>query len=419
MSSFPSSHISLAGLSILLWLSPFPTCRCDEIAVVSNSGSSSLSFLSIEEPGEGESPKPTLLWLAESEAFPLGVDAVRTPDGAVAVAASQIGFVSILDLQKQEARHVLSIGPNPTDDIATLDGAPGEPAGVAVTPSGSSALVTEVNEQGEVFLIDLESGHLMGAAALGDDPGPVDISANGQYAVVVDQADRPEGGTIYALDLAVFPAQGSICEALLPGVHEITDVAFLPEGRALVLGIGVLVLVDLGDCDGFQIMCRLESDHLDQSSNLCVSQDGRFAYVTHSPLSVGNGWVRRVSIGAAGTPCLSEDFESPFPAEVGRDPHGVSLSSDEKWVVVANSRSDSLTRVRIADGQKVELPVCGRVPREIAVVGNLDVPASTPAGCGDINDDGVVDVSDSVYLLNYLFKDGEPPPACRAACPPR
>jgi hypothetical protein len=30
---------------------------------------------------------------------------------------------------------------------------------------------------------------------------------------------------------------------------------------------------------------------------------------------------------------------------------------------------------------------------------------------GDVNDDGIVDVSDVIYLINYLYKDGPAPPA--------
>mgnify|MGYP001596254201 CR=1 FL=1 len=38
--------------------------------------------------------------------------------------------------------------------------------------------------------------------------------------------------------------------------------------------------------------------------------------------------------------------------------------------------------------------------------------AATPSGNGDVNGDGMIDVSDAVYTLLYLFKGGEPPVAC-------
>ncbi|MCK4427720.1 MAG: dockerin type I repeat-containing protein [candidate division Zixibacteria bacterium] len=33
---------------------------------------------------------------------------------------------------------------------------------------------------------------------------------------------------------------------------------------------------------------------------------------------------------------------------------------------------------------------------------------------GDANGDGVIDIADVVYLVNYLFVDGPPPPAIKA-----
>jgi hypothetical protein len=38
-------------------------------------------------------------------------------------------------------------------------------------------------------------------------------------------------------------------------------------------------------------------------------------------------------------------------------------------------------------------------------------PAPNPLDAGDANCDGTVDLGDAVYILNYLFKGG-PPPGC-------
>jgi len=36
-------------------------------------------------------------------------------------------------------------------------------------------------------------------------------------------------------------------------------------------------------------------------------------------------------------------------------------------------------------------------------------PAPEPLAAGDTNSDTIVDISDVVYLVNYLFKGGNPP----------
>jgi hypothetical protein len=45
----------------------------------------------------------------------------------------------------------------------------------------------------------------------------------------------------------------------------------------------------------------------------------------------------------------------------------------------------------------------------------LQAPAragTAPAGNGDVNGDGVIDISDALYLLRYLFQEGAGPVAC-------
>jgi hypothetical protein len=39
----------------------------------------------------------------------------------------------------------------------------------------------------------------------------------------------------------------------------------------------------------------------------------------------------------------------------------------------------------------------------------IDGPAPDPIQAGDVNGDGVVDIADAVYLINYLFIEGPPP----------
>ena len=53
----------------------------------------------------------------------------------------------------------------------------------------------------------------------------------------------------------------------------------------------------------------------------------------------------------------------------------------------------------------------------IAIIGSLfqDVPVKCPLA-REVNEDGILDLSDAVYLLNYLFLGGEPTPADPVPC---
>jgi hypothetical protein len=44
-------------------------------------------------------------------------------------------------------------------------------------------------------------------------------------------------------------------------------------------------------------------------------------------------------------------------------------------------------------------------PLDLAFV----IAGETPMVCGDANNDGVVNLTDAIYLLNYLFKGGSSP----------
>ena len=42
--------------------------------------------------------------------------------------------------------------------------------------------------------------------------------------------------------------------------------------------------------------------------------------------------------------------------------------------------------------------------------GELAILIAEPATCGDVNDDGIVNIFDVTYLIDYLYMGGPPPP---------
>lgn len=99
---------------------------------------------------------------------------------------------------------------------------------------------------------------------------------------------------------------------------------------------------------------------------------------------------------------MSEDGGSTWPTQLAR--WTPDSTSDDDFVVRTFDLSTSSDNVKIAF----------RYASKIGYVSYIDdvflppvyVP---PVRCGDVSEDGVVTVSDVVYLLNYLYRGGTPP----------
>ncbi|MGB2989734.1 MAG: choice-of-anchor J domain-containing protein, partial [Candidatus Zixiibacteriota bacterium] len=99
---------------------------------------------------------------------------------------------------------------------------------------------------------------------------------------------------------------------------------------------------------------------------------------------------------------MSEDGGSTWPTQLAQ--WTPDSTSDDDFVVRAFSLSSSSDNVKIAF----------RYASKIGYVSYIDdvllppvyVP---PVKCGDANGDGVVTVGDLVYLVNYLYRGGDPP----------
>lgn len=99
---------------------------------------------------------------------------------------------------------------------------------------------------------------------------------------------------------------------------------------------------------------------------------------------------------------MSEDGGSTWPTQLAQ--WTPDSTSDDDFVVRAFSLSSSSDNVKIAF----------RYASKIGFVSYIDdvllppvyVP---PVKCGDANGDGVVTVGDLVYLVNYLYRGGDPP----------
>jgi len=82
-------------------------------------------------------------------------------------------------------------------------------------------------------------------------------------------------------------------------------------------------------------------------------------------------------------------------------------TSDVVCSVAGGARSDSFGLNVAVGGQGC--PIGTQSSENYSVWGGWAYTALEEAARGDVNEDGLIDIGDAIYLLNYLFRDGPAP----------
>lgn len=157
---------------------------------------------------------------------------------------------------------------------------------------------------------------------------------------------------------------------------------------------------------------------LEFNTGTCVQQTADEGYVVTSSFGVDPRSVMLTKLNAFGKACVGEFVTSTtmsVPCSVTNPPTEVTSPT----TIVTSPQTQVM--IPATDVTTVCMRVCGDVSGDgIVDVGDVvylinylyrgDDPPD-PLEAGDVNCDGITDIGDVVYLIGYLYKGG-PPPCC-------
>jgi YVTN family beta-propeller protein len=226
------------------------------------------------------------------------------------------------------------------------------PAGVAVTPNGKQAYVTnEFDSPGTVSVIDTASNTVTSTITVGDFPIGVAISADGARAYV---ANGGFSGTISVIDTTASP----------PAVLATVPVGVGPFGIA-VSADGTRAYVTNNGSDSVSVIDTTVSPPTvvatvevgRQPKGVAVTPDGERVYVANSGSDTASVIDMTVSPPAV--------VGSPIP--LGGQPWGVVVTPDGTKVYVANANSNNVSVIGTSTNTVTATVAAGGSPTGLAI----------------------------------------------------
>ncbi|MEN6602815.1 MAG: cell surface protein, partial [Bryobacteraceae bacterium] len=227
------------------------------------------------------------------------------------------------------------------------------PGGIAVSADGATLYVAAGSLAGEVLVIDAASGRVTARIAAGHTPMAPVLGRDGKALYVCNRFSND----ISVIDLVARKETGRI-----PVVREPVAAAITPDGSTLV----VANLLPVGPANVEMVAAAVSVVNLKTRQvrniplangstglrGICVSPDGRFAYVTHTlgryqlpTTQLERGWMNTnalsiidVSAGKALNTVLLDDVHLG-----AANPWGVACSTDGKLIAVAHAGTHELS----------------------------------------------------------------------------
>jgi DNA-binding beta-propeller fold protein YncE len=206
------------------------------------------------------------------------------------------------------------------------------PHGVAVTPDGKRAVITNDKPAGSVTLLDLTTFKTQSIALPGQ-PGLVAITPDGAHALV------PEGGRndVAIVDLAA----GTVAGAITPPCVGTTlyGIAIKADGSAALLpdlsGGCTKDVLDVIPLPGTAISPAIDLSAAGGGFGVAVTPDGASALITKGILSTS---VLRVALPGGGLTTIPNTSSS----------FGVAVTPDGKEALVTSGEGDTIKRISLA-----------------------------------------------------------------------
>jgi YVTN family beta-propeller protein len=159
---------------------------------------------------------------------------------------------------------------------------PAEPTGLCLSPDGTKLYVTCAAPQGTVSVIDVASGQTQATIAAGHTAGAPVVTPDGKRLYVSNRFNN---------DVSVIDLDAKKEIARVPAVREPIAAAITPDGKTVV--VANLLPNDKADSYDVAAVVTLIDTATNQTASVrllngssgvrdvCISPDGKFAYVTH------------------------------------------------------------------------------------------------------------------------------------------
>jgi DNA-binding beta-propeller fold protein YncE len=316
----------------LLWLVSFAELgRADSTAVIVSAGSSTADFIDVDTATVLAS-----VTFEDRASVPLTLAA--TLDESTAVVVGFTGYVSFIDLVGMQYAGTLPLLAGPEQHGITLQ--PNEFGGVAITPDGATALITEGNEQGQLFFVDIATGTLSGSPIdMGDGPERIIITSDGTTAYALEE------NILYVIDVVA----RTFTSIVLPLPGELGGFALTPdESRALFTDSDNMVyLLETGTWTSLDSL-EVDPSRFTEARDIAVSPDGALAIVANTT----DQSITFVTVGAS---ALGEDAT----IDVNGTPSAVAFSPDGNTAVVTLSNTSLVQIIDVLD-RSVQATVTGQ-----------------------------------------------------------
>jgi YVTN family beta-propeller protein len=332
---------------------------------------------------------PALVLSAEAEGYLSPSEVVAAPNGKTLYVSGQTAArIAVFDIASDKVVRRIELG--------------AAPGGIAVSTDGATLYAAAGSLAGEVLVIDVASGRITARIAVGHTPMAPVLGRDGKTLYVcnrfnndisvIDLAARKETGRIPAV-------REPVAAALTPDESTLVVANLLPVGPANVEMVAAAVsLINLKTRRVRNIPLANGSTGL---RGICVSPDGRFAYVTHTlgryqlpTTQLERGWMNTnalsiidVGAGKAVSTVLLDDVHLG-----AANPWGVACTADGKLIAVAHAGTHELSAIdRIGlhaklareataagassdlsflTGLRRRIKLAGQGPRGLAVIGS-------------------------------------------------
>jgi YVTN family beta-propeller protein len=233
---------------------------------------------------------------------------------------------------------------------------PGRPSGLALTPDGKTLYVTIAAAEGSVQIVDLKAGESVAKIKAGHTPTAPVVSPDGKTLYFCNRFN----GNVAIYDIAskalaatVKVAREPFAAAVTPDGNSVFVAHLLPGGAADRDYVAAEVSVIDTAAKKCEKTIQLPNGSM-SLRDICVSPDGKFAYVTHilaryqlPTTQLERGWMNTnaLSVIDAANKKLVNTVLLDDVDLGGANPWGVKCTADGRYVCVAHAGTHQISVV--------------------------------------------------------------------------